>query len=664
MPVADLLKQLSPSSLAADERQVTSDWVRRRVRALIAADATIKDPSNAKDITAAATPSVLATLQAELTKVRTAYAAIWGRVKGDTAFLTLDRATIAKTVTIFPLTNAPASLRPRMVRCLVYQAIAADQTLADPANIDRLHILCDRRLRITEQMLYQVGTRDGRDWDAKAIAAAPGGEWKDGTSRMFEYPRVWQKVFLGPCKPDQNGVCAAPMQEWTRRGTAYIWRAVSANTTAAPAWPANPKDSYELDYKPGTFPDAVSAINALFTPETDYKQRNLFYCDHTIHTLHLEALIFSRAKRGQGAAWLETELSANAKKPNWLRVRNPMRSMSSDFLASIGTPSHFTYDKNVHPGDLQIGDHLIIFNHPAYAAATHTGVWKLENAVVVQTVPSLLMQGHGSVIYDLAYAKQRMLELFNNEVAGRRADVLWQPPIRGRGTNPDGASWVDLDKSERPFAGMHIDIVNPADGSVVSADRRVAQVETVKAGSGAGHKRVAYDGTPIPASAPSALAVRFARQKDGPFTAIFNGEVEIVQRVDPSVSGYQGIHQRADWHLFWVTDDPDEKAAAADPARAALIKQKQYVDYTVIGTGAAAKRIGWFPLWRPKLKPNGTPYTSGGKIVATEENKLGVAAVAGWEWLVMRDPSVPTTKPQKLADEELYNVPVLRPVEP
>ncbi|MGZ4411860.1 MAG: hypothetical protein ACXVY8_06955 [Gaiellaceae bacterium] len=657
MPVTDLLRQLSPSSLAADEREVTSDWVRRRVRALIAADATIKDPSNAKDITAAATPAALATLQAELTKVRTAYATIWGRVKVDTALLSLDRATIAKTVTIFTLIKAPASLRPRMVRCIVYQAIAADQTLADPANIERLYLLCDRRLRITEQMLYRVGAGVGRHWDAKAIAAAPGGEWKDGSSRMFEYPRIWQSVFLAPCKPDQSGVCSAPMQDWVRRGGTYLFHRVSANATAAPAWPANPSEDYELDYSTGSFPDAVSAINALFTPETDYKQRNLFFCDHTIHALHLEALVFSRAKRGQAAAWLETELTG--KPPHWLRLRAPMASKSADFLASIGTPSHFAFDQNVHPGDLQIGDHLIIFNHPAYGAATHTGVWKLENAVVVQTVPSLLMQGHGSTIYDLAYAKQNMLRLFNNEVAGRRANVLWQPSIRGRGMNPDGSSWIDLDTSERPFVGMSIDIVNPADGSIISANCPVAKVETVRASSGAWHKRVTHVGVPVPAGAPSALAVRFARRKFGALTAIFNGEIAIVQRVDPSASNYKGIHRRADWHLAWDAN-PDETAAAADAARAALIKQKQYVDYTVIG----AKTIGWFPLWRPKLKPDGTTYTSGGKIVATEENVLGVDAVAGWEWLVMRDPSVPVTKPQKVADEELYNVPVLRPAEP
>src|SRR5205823_12558838 len=104
----------------------------------------------------------------------------------------------------------------------------------------------------------------------------------------------------------------------------------------------------------------------------------------------------------------------------------------------------------------------------------------------------------------------------------------------------------------------------------------------------------------------------------------------------------------------------EEKTAAADPARAALIKQTQYVDYTTIG----ATTVGWFPLWRPTRKKDGTMHISGGKIVATEENKLGVDAITGWQWLVMRDPTVPVDKPQKVLDQELYNAPVLRPAEP
>ena len=47
--------------------------------------------------------------------------------------------------------------------------------------------------------------------------------------------------------------------------------------------------------------------------------------------------------------------------------------------------------------DLQVGDHLIVYNHQAYAATT-AGVWRLENAVIVQTFPELLMQGHGSAV--------------------------------------------------------------------------------------------------------------------------------------------------------------------------------------------------------------------------------------------------------------------------
>jgi hypothetical protein len=271
------------------------------------------------------------------------------------------------------------------------------------------------------------------------------------------------------------------------------------------------------------------------------------------------------------------------------------------------------------------------------------------------------MQGHGSPVYDLAEAKTIMLDLFNTEVSGRRANVAWQPPIRARGTNPDGSAWIDLDGSEKVTFGTHLDIVSRSDGSVVTANVAVTRIDRVTTGAGAGHKRVTYSGAAIPSGAPASLAVRLARQTFGPFTAISVDGILIVQRVAPAASTYKGIHQRADWHLVWEATDK-EKAAAADAQRAAVIKQKQYVDYTVMPASGAT--VGWFPLWRPTLHSDGTPHTSGGKIVATEENKLGPDAIAGWQWVVMNDPSVPPAKPQKLADQEIYNVPVLRPTEP
>ena len=38
----------------------------------------------------------------------------------------------------------------------------------------------------------------------------------------------------------------------------------------------------------------------------------------------------------------------------------------------MGSTSHFALDETAHPSSLQVGDHLIIYNHPAYSAATKT----------------------------------------------------------------------------------------------------------------------------------------------------------------------------------------------------------------------------------------------------------------------------------------------------
>jgi hypothetical protein len=81
----------------------------------------------------------------------------------------------------------------------------------------------------------------------------------------------------------------------------------------------------------------------------------------------------------------------------------------------------------VRISDLQAGDHLIIHNHPAYEQATVDGVWRLENAVVVQTFPELLMQGHGSRLQGQAGMWKDMIGLFNHELEVRRADVFGRP---------------------------------------------------------------------------------------------------------------------------------------------------------------------------------------------------------------------------------------------
>src|SRR6185503_7865147 len=123
MALADLLKdsRLTPPTRDDDLRRLTADFVRRRVRRLVELNPADADPARPADIIAG-----------ELSKVQAASAEILRRVAADPAHLPLDPATVRKRGTKrppLPLKSALANRR-RLVRCIVYQAAAADITLA------------------------------------------------------------------------------------------------------------------------------------------------------------------------------------------------------------------------------------------------------------------------------------------------------------------------------------------------------------------------------------------------------------------------------------------------------------------------------------------------------------------------------------------------------
>ena len=254
MPIRDLLldKAIVPAALRGDERGVTEDFVRRRVRALIAATPSLADPAAPLDITKAATPGVATTLKADVPKVKTAHSAIWKRVEADVVkglHIDVTPASLQKRVSDRPPAGDAASMRKRLVLAIVYQSCAADITLADPANIDRLHKGCDRRLRLVERMLYDVGRHAGRAWDKTQIKANPSGPWIDGTERAFEYPRVPRAFFIDNCNPGTGDVCQAPMTGWKLGDDKTIMGPLRTNPGTTARWqPTNVIDI--LEYTP------------------------------------------------------------------------------------------------------------------------------------------------------------------------------------------------------------------------------------------------------------------------------------------------------------------------------------------------------------------------------------------------------------------------------
>ena len=622
--------------------RLTVDFVRRRVRRLIDLDPTLQEPGRPGELTAAGTTTVRAKLVVELPKVRDAHKEIWKRVDADPDHLNVDLPDILAQVSTRPPARDARVMRRLLVATIVYQGAAFDITLADPGSIDRLHVLCDRRLRIVERMLYDVGRVEKADilWRQAQIDANPGGPWIDGKNRIFEYPRVPEKFFLVPCRPDPTtGACQAPMTGWrAHQDTGLLIGPMRTNPLTTAAWrpdPADP-DKFNLLYTAGSLADAVTAVLSLFTPSTNFLDRNLLFCDQVIHALQLEALVFSRQKRQPAAkTWLDTERAA--KPAGWLRISSPF-GVDKQFLASKREPAHFEF-ATVRATDLQPGDHLIIFNHPAYENATIAGAWKLENAVVVQSHPKLLMQGHGSLIHDMDGMKRDMVFLFNRELDQRRADVEGLATVVGTGPNR-----LRVNSLKRLRVGMRLSIADPSTDSDVASDRKITAINTATS-------TVTYDGTNVASAVQPGFVLRRNRRIVHGFEEISFQGVTLRCRVPVhGLTTFRGRHQRADWHLSW-DGTTDETAIRLDPARRAFVRQHQLVDYEVDPVHGEPHTRAWFPLWKASTR-NGLPIKTGALISATEPVVVKPENVAGWTWFM--DPN--------LANSDL--VAVLRPREP
>jgi hypothetical protein len=641
MAVADLLrdKTLVPDKPAGELRDLAKDFILRRVRALLDLNPGDRDPAKRDDITAATTAAYRTLLLRDLAAVKTAEAAIQARVATDTKLMSLDPALIRKRVSGQPAAEGAKAVRRKLVRSIVYQASARMLTLADPAKIELLHRIVDRRLRIVERMLYDVGRADHRAW--KSVAAA--GPWIDSLERVFEYPRLPRSLFEGSCNPNdaQFGTCRAPMTGWRRPASAdEVVGPNRAGPASSASWVQNPKDKYSFEYaRPAaTAPDSVTAIERIFTPSTDYSKRNLFYCDQVIHSLHLEALAFSETKRRAGGdhTWLEKEVKAN--KPGWLRLYYQFGTKPTDsFLAGDHEKSSWYFEQlQVRQDDLQVGDHLIVYNHPAYDHLTLHGVWRLENAVVVQTLPELKMQGHGSYVFTIGGAQRAMAGLFNDELERRRKDFEPLAAVRA-----DGPNSVTVDSTARLRRGMLIDIVHGDTGAVLAGLRTITGIKA---------STVTYDGPDVKATAAHRL--RRARTVDWGLETIDADGLTLRRRTPAAQSDYAGLHQRADWFVSWLAGDK-EKEVHADPVRAAFVKEHQLVDYSEIPRpdGKGTSLFGWFPLWVPTLK-GGQPNRVNGKIASTTPVVLGPRNLATWTWFFDADPAkrlmVPVIRPRAI----------------
>jgi hypothetical protein len=645
----DLLKDrdIISASLGREERLFAENFVARRVRLLIDANPSFNNPARPGDLTDIATKGVGFALVKEIPLVRSALAAIQTRVKADAnngVHLPVDSSATKRVRDKPPAGNA-ASTRQRLLLSIVYQATAWDIRFAEPSNLERLHKVCDRRLRLVERMLYEVGRSADRAWGNKPPAAGP---WPDGLDRAFEYPRVPRRIFQATCQPDEKDTCKAPMDSWHLGDDNTIVGPLQTNPSTTARWRQGKDENYALEFTPQdpAKPKAVDAIAELFTRSPDFLKRNLMYCDHTIHALHLEALVFAESKRRAAGdtAWLDGVVAT--KPAGWLRLHHPLVSPGAlqpsggKFLAGSGEPDFF-HHLNVRPSELQVGDHLIVYNHPAYEHTTLHGAWRLENAVVVQTTPTLLVQGHGSPIMSIATAKAHMLKLFLGALESCRAAL--RPLAKVAAST--GTNSVKVHSTSALRVDMSIDIIDRDTEVSIAQRRRITKID-------ARARTVEFNGAAVTATAKHGLRRAHLTQFAGKFDSVqlnaptTSNDIFLLRRVDPANSRFAAGSRDGDWHVAWVANDREEKIRV-DPKRAEFVKKTHFIDYTRETDGTNTLTVGWFPLYEP-VKRNGKPEMKDGKIVGVVPISIGADNIAAWTWFA--DP-----------DANTANVPVVRP---
>jgi hypothetical protein len=326
-----------------------------------------------------------------------------------------DLANIAITIVGKTSANREDGFRQdrwRTVRSIVWHAAGlydglwsgnGDGAVLNQAAMDEI---LDRRLRTVERMRLQVNSALTESGTPRSPNNSGRGPWLDDTRvRVFEYPFFAKSLV----DPGDLGVIWSPFGS-----KSVVYRAVSIEDSSnletrfdtepdslSTSWvPSNVPDTSSYSRFPATGPANPSlalALDALFLSELDMWARTWLFCDHSIAAMHMEALRFAMGRRGQGADVFDALVGPKSPKlgaimPDVTFDSNGKPQVTDDgklFTDGVSTGPSDTgvFDSLVSDyRDLQVGDHVVLWNHHLYQFCT-TGAWKLENAFVTAIDP-------------------------------------------------------------------------------------------------------------------------------------------------------------------------------------------------------------------------------------------------------------------------------------
>lgn len=327
---------------------------------------------------------------------------------------------------------------------IVWRAAALERDLWNPSfSPDALKEILDRRLRITERMLYQISS--DVSGHLQPNSALPQGPWPDGVRvRMFEYPFIEahhaSSVGAGQIGPTGTWTMDFASELLTYNGFHRIRNA--AATEFVPAVGTTFAEKYPHDLVPGGSP--ATAVDHLFEPSADWWDRSWIYCDQVLAAIHVESLRFGKRRRtGNDNAF---NAAVNSHPRGWAQLRPLLpnapgdpRLMGDDATKPPAEPRLFA---NGPMPQVQLGDHVVFWNSIMYGLLSD-GAWSLENAVVVDLNSDWSSNDIGDSVHLMGHGTDETYGGRFRETLKRALDKMIDAARqRAKATSTDSAPWL------------------------------------------------------------------------------------------------------------------------------------------------------------------------------------------------------------------------------
>jgi hypothetical protein len=284
-----------------------------------------------------------------------------------TTFLqTCKTIVTAKMNFIIGVVFSSAILRTTLSRRIqiIYGALAAKPDLALPANSNFLDFIIKRRFRAVMRMDYFVNPN---------------------YQGYFRYPSSCSTVVGNQYKVNDDATAF-----WT---PFRYFRGIYFNISPPP--PVGPPAG------------SVFSIEKLFTRKTAPCEGNLLDCARVLSIVLMDSL-FEAINKNTLLDYLNakpdftiTPTGSATQRHPYMAICHPNSDVNANFIMDNTSESLFS-KTNVVAADLQVGDHVYIYNHPLYKVFSPNGDWSGEHALVYDmgnrgytTTAGFVFGGHG-----------------------------------------------------------------------------------------------------------------------------------------------------------------------------------------------------------------------------------------------------------------------------